>query len=237
MIFLHGDGESLLQVDPAAHRKSLVNTLQIYNTQRLIDYILSLPNVDLNRVGITGASGGGSQTMLTTAIDKRITISIPVVMMSSYHSGGCPCESGMGFHLCGGGTNNVEIAAMAAPRPQLVISDGKDWTKDVPELEFPFLKRVYDFYPGSTVQNHHLGMEGHDYGYSKRQAMYAFVAKHFKLNVDALKDKEGNIMEQAVTIEKDEAMKVFGADGKGLPAQALMGWPRIEALINSYFSK
>ena len=204
---------------------------------RLIDYVLSMPMVDVNRVGITGASGGGSQTMLTAAIDKRITISIPVVMMSSYHSGGCPCESGMGFHLCGGGTNNVEIAAMAAPRPQLVISDGKDWTKDVPELEFPFLKRVYDFYPGATVQNHHLGMEGHDYGYSKRQAMYAFVAAHFKLNVDALKNKEGNIMEEAVTIEKDEAMKVFGVDGKGLPAQALMGWTHIEALINSYLSK
>ncbi len=231
------DGESLLQVDPAAHRKSLVNTLQIYNTQRLIDYVLSLPMVDARRVGITGASGGGSQTMLTAAIDKRITISIPVVMMSSYHSGGCPCESGMGFHLCGGGTNNVEIAAMAAPRPQLVISDGKDWTKDVPELEFPFLKRVYGFYPGATVQNHHLAMEGHDYGPSKRQAMYAFVARHFTLNVDALKDKQGNIMEQAVTLEKDEAMKVFGADGKGLPAQALMGWTRIEALINSYLSK
>jgi hypothetical protein len=44
-------------------------------------------------------------------------------------------------------------------------------------------------------------------------------------------------MEQPVTLEKDEAMKVFGADGKGLPAQALMGWTRIEALINSYLSK
>lgn len=231
------EGESVLQVDAASHRKSLVNTLQIYNTQRLMDHVLSMPMVDANRVGITGASGGGSQTMLTAAIDPRITISIPVVMMSSYHSGGCPCESGMGIHLCGGGTNNVEIAAMAAPRPQLVISDGKDWTKDVPELEFPFLKRVYDFYPGAMVQNHHLAMEGHDYGPSKRQAMYAFVAKHFDLNTDALKDKEGKIMEQAVVIEKDEVMKAFGADGKQIPVHALIGWQRIEAMIKSYLSK
>jgi hypothetical protein len=76
------DGESLLQVNPAAHRKSLVNTLQIYNTQRLIDYVLSLPMVDTNRIGITGASGGGSQTMLTTAIatNEGIRKTIPFAL-------------------------------------------------------------------------------------------------------------------------------------------------------------
>ena len=63
------------------------------------------------------------------------------------------------------------------------------------------------------------------------------MARHFKLDVDAMKDKDGKIMEQPVTLEKDEAMKVFGVDGKGLPPQALMGWERIEALINSYLSK
>ncbi len=231
------EGESVLQVAPTAHRKSLVQTLQAYNTLRLIDHVLTFPEVDPERVGITGASGGGSQTMLITAIEKRIAVSVPVVMMSSYHSGGCPCESGMGIHFCGNGTNNVELAAMAAPRPQLVISDGKDWTKDVPELEFPYLKRIYGFYPGADVQNHHLADEGHDYGTSKRQAMYAFLARHFKLEVQHLKKANGTIDETGVVIEKDETMKAFGADGKQLPVHALLGWQKIEDMMRAFLFK
>lgn len=231
------EGESILQVAPSAHRKSLVQALQIHNTLRLIDHVLTFPEVDIERVGMTGASGGGSQTMLVAAIDKRIAVSVPVVMMSSYHSGGCPCESGMGIHLCGSGTNNVELAAMAAPRPQLVISDGKDWTRDVPELEFPYLKRIYGFYPGAEVQNHHLATEGHDYGPSKRQAMYAFLVKHFKLNVDHLKHADGAISEADVVIEKDETMKAFGSDGKQLPVQSMIGWQKIEDMMKSYLFK
>ena len=122
-------GESLLQFKSADHRKAIAQSIQALNAIRILDYLLSLKNADPDRVAITGGSGGGSHTMLVTAIDDRITLSVPVVMLSSYHSGGCPCESGMGVHLCGNGTNNVEIAGIAAPRPQLIISDGKDWTQ------------------------------------------------------------------------------------------------------------
>ncbi|HEU5366351.1 MAG TPA: TIM barrel protein [Hanamia sp.] len=226
------DGESLLQVTPADHRRALVESLQALNATRILDFLLSLKEVDSNRVGITGASGGGSHTMAMTAIDSRIKLSVPVVMMSSYHSGGCPCESGMGIHLCGGGTNNVEIAAMAAPRPQLIISDGKDWTQHVPEMGFPFVDRVYGFYgKKDNVKNVHLGNEGHDYGFSKRKAMYEFVAEHFGLNINAVKDKEGNITESDVTIEKAPAMYVFGDKGERLPANAVKGFENISKIF------
>src|SRR5437762_8113849 len=102
------DGESRLQVKPEDHRRSLVQSIQALSAVRILDFLLALKDADVNRIGITGASGGGSQTMLMTAIDDRIKLSVPVVMLSSYHSGGCPCESGMGIHLCGKGTNNVE---------------------------------------------------------------------------------------------------------------------------------
>jgi sugar phosphate isomerase/epimerase len=223
------DGESLLQVEPKDHRRALVQSIQALNATRILDYLLSLKQVDSNRVAITGASGGGSQTMLMTAIDDRIKLSVPVVMMSSYHSGGCPCESGMGIHLCAGGTNNVEIAAMAVPRPQLIISDGKDWTQQVPEVGFPFLQNVYGFYGKSdVVKNVHLAKEGHDYGFSKRKAMYEFVAQQFGLNLDALKDKNGNIDESKITIEPEKAMYVFGDNGERLPANAIHGFENLQ---------
>jgi hypothetical protein len=228
------EGESILQVDPKDHRRSLVQSIQVLNTERILDFLLSLKEVDPRRVAITGASGGGSQTMLMTALDQRITLSVPVAMLSSYHSGGCPCESGMGVHLCGGGTNNVEIASMAAPRPQLVISDGKDWTQHVPENEFPFLKRIYGFYnrPG-LVQNVHLAAEGHDYGISKRKAMYAFIAQQFSLSTSDVKNKNGDFDETGVIIEKDNALKTFGANGELLPKNAIKGFDSIKRIFET----
>ncbi len=226
-------GDSALQFKSSDHRKSLAMTVQALNSIRILDWLLSFKNADPNRVAITGGSGGGSQTMLITALDNRIKLSVPVVMMSSYHSGGCPCESGMGVHLCGNGTNNVEIAAMAAPRPQLVISDGKDWTQQVPQVEFPYLKKVYDFYgKGSEVENVHLPKEGHDYGLSKRLAMYDFIARHFHLDIRKVQDKNGKIDESAVPIEKYPAMYVFGEKGEKLPASAVRDFGQLEKMFD-----
>ena len=66
--------------------------------------------------------------------------------LASHFDGGCPCESGMSIQLSAGGTCNAELAATFAPRPQLIVSDGGDWTASVPTLEFPYLQRIYGFY-------------------------------------------------------------------------------------------
>jgi hypothetical protein len=228
------EGESILQIDPKDHRRSLVQSIQVLNTERIIDYLLSLKDVDPTRVAITGASGGGSQTMLMTALDDRIKLSVPVAMMSSYHSGGCPCESGMGVHLCGGGTNNAEIGSMAAPRPMLVVSDGGDWTQHVPENEFPFVQRIYGFYgKKDLVENAHLAKEGHDYGFSKRKAMYAFVAKQFGLDAGKIKNTNGDFDESSITIENENALKVFGDKGEKLPANAVKGFDNVTKVFES----
>jgi hypothetical protein len=230
-------GESVLQVGDSSHEKSFVQPLQVHNAELLFDYILSLKEADTSRVAITGASGGGSQSMLMTALDDRIKLSVPVVMMSSWFAGGCPCESGMGIHLCAGGTNNVEIASMAAPRPQLVISDGQDWTRFVPVNDMPFLKRIYGLFgSGPAVESVFLEQEGHDYGSSKRQPMYAFINEHFHLDTRAIRKEDGHYDESGVVIEPDDLMKAFGPGGKGLPSHAVMGWTSIEAMVRGYMN-
>lgn len=226
-------GESALQVDPKTHRKSLANTIQALNSIRLLDYLLSLNYADASRVGITGGSGGGSHTILISAIDDRFDVSVPTVMMSSIHYGGCPCESGNPIHLCGGGTNNVELAGLFAPKPQLIISDGGDWTANVPTLEFPYLKRIYNFYGEGLVENVHFEKEGHNYGPSKRKAMYEFMAEKFALDISKILDKNGEMNEANIAVEEKNAMKVFGDNGEKMPANAIKNFEELEKVFKT----
>ncbi len=215
-------GESQLQFPATTHRNSIASTIQVLSGMRLLDYAATLKYADMTRVGVTGGSGGGSHTMFLAALDDRITVSVPVVMVSAHFSGGCPCESGRGIHLCGDGTNNAEIAAMAAPKPQLIISDGGDWTHTVPQLEFPFIQRTYGFYNKiKLVENAHFAKEGHDYGTSKRLAMYPFMAKYLRLDIEKITNKLGQIDESKSVVEPYSHLFVFGEHGEKLPKNAI----------------
>lgn len=215
-------GESLLQFPEETHRNSIASTVQVLSGIRLLDYLATIKNADVSRVGVTGGSGGGSHTMFLAALDDRITVSAPVVMVSSHFSGGCPCESGRGIHLCGNGTNNAEISAMMAPKPQLIVSDGKDWTLAVPELEFPFIQRTYELYgKKSLVENAHFAKEGHDFGISKRIALYPFMAKYLGLDLNKVKNEKGEIDESTCVIEPYDKLYVFGNKAENMPKNAI----------------
>src|SRR6266436_4382945 len=148
--------------------------LQLWNSIRALDFLESLADVDAAKIAMTGASGGGSQTFMLTAVDDRVRYSAPVNMVSAYMQGGDPCEEAPGLRT---DTFNVEIAAMAAPRPMLMVSCTGDWTKHTPEEEYPAVRSIYQLYGHETsVANVHVNAK-HNYNAESREAVYRFLGK------------------------------------------------------------
>ena len=201
---LYGWGESEKEVGEAAHHTSRAHVYQAACGYILLDWMLkNRKDIDTTRVGVMGGSGGGTHTVLLSLLDERVTASAPVVHLASHFDGGCPCESGKPVQLAAGGTCEAELAAVMAPKPMLIVSDGGDWTSSVPTLEFPYLQRIYGFYGAQDkVRNVHLPNERHDFRENKRQAVYDFFIDIFGLDRSMLDESK-------ITIEPDDALKTL----------------------------
>ncbi|MBT3378056.1 MAG: hypothetical protein HN742_39940 [Lentisphaerae bacterium] len=149
--------------------------LQLWNSIRAVDFLCSLTDVDPERIGCTGASGGGSQTWNLAAVDDRVKVVAPVCMLSSHYQGGCQCEEAPLMRL--GDLTTFDIVASLAPRPILLPSVTGDWTNLNPEYEIPRLRRVYALHgAGDRVGNVHFDA-GHNYNQATREYVYGWMLR------------------------------------------------------------
>lgn len=152
--------------------------LQTFNSIRALDFLLSLPDVDPQRIGVTGASGGGTQTFILCAVDDRPTVAFPAVMVSTAMQGGCVCENCSYLRR---GTGNIELAALFAPKP-LGMSGAHDWTKDIETKGLPELKATYRLYDAEDrVMARCFPQFEHNYNQVSRELMYNWFNKHLQL--------------------------------------------------------
>jgi dienelactone hydrolase len=160
-----------------AHLQSVMG-LQTWNAVRSLDFLLSLPEVDPERIAMTGASGGGTQTMLLAAVDPRVKLSFPAVMVSTAMQGGCTCENASLLRV---GTGNVEFAGLFAPKP-LGMTTANDWTKEMATKGFPELKQLYSLLGAPENVMLHRGEHfPHNYNAVSRTAFFTWLNRHFKL--------------------------------------------------------
>ena len=209
----YNDSDQLVHREIGGRREALWGigalSLQLWNSIRVVDFLAALADVDAERIGCTGASGGGTQTFLLMAVDERIKVAAPVNMVSAFMQGGCRCENQGHLRL---DINNVEIASCMAPRPLLLVSCSGDWTANTPEVEFPAVRAIYGLY-GAQNKVREVQIDApHNYNQPSREAVYAFFKRH-------LLGGRGRVAEQAFAVEQDEDLLVFSRREK--PAHAL----------------
>lgn len=174
-----------------------VQGIYAWDLMRGLDYLETRPECDTTRVGITGSSGGGTATLYTFALDKRIKCAVPVCSVASFETattGGCLCNHVPGAMNLG---DRSDILAMRAPDPILIIGAtvDEDFPADATQRTYDKLKRTFKENVRLTI------VEGqHDYSRRMRESMVAFFrevlmgdAPHsFKAEVRPLTDSWTN---------------------------------------------
>jgi dienelactone hydrolase len=165
--------------DGELHLQSFMG-LQTWNSIRALDFLTGLPDVDARRIGVTGASGGGTQTFMLCAVDDRPAVAFPAVMVSTAMQGGCICENCSYLRQ---GTGNVELAGLFAPKP-LAMTGAHDWTIDIERKGLPELKALYRLYGAEDrVLARCFPQFGHNYNQVSREVMYNWFNKHLHLGL------------------------------------------------------
>ena len=185
--------------------------LQTWNSVRSIDFLLELPDVDSKRIGVTGASGGGTQSMIVAAIDDRITAAMPCVMVSTSMQGGCTCENAPLMRI---GQGNIDIAAAIAPRP-LGLTAADDWTKELETKGYPDLQKLYAMLGHkdrlTAVFHSHFP---HNYNHVNRTVMYGFFNQHFGLGLkEPVLERDFEVLsKERLTVWDDQHPAPSGSD-------------------------
>ena len=181
--------------------------MQAYDNQRAVDYLLSRPEVD-GKLGITGASGGGNQSMNGGALDDRFQAVVPVCSVGSYQAylkaACCVCEvlpNALTY------TDEGDVLGLVAPRALMVINASKDGIQFSPaeaERSVTRARKIYETL-GTPEKFKHVVIEsGHDYNQPMRELMYGWMTWHLKGI-----GKGEPIPEPAVKLETPEDLAIY----------------------------
>src|SRR5262249_51284988 len=175
---------------------------------RAVDYLCSRPEVDGERLGVTGASGGGNQTMYAGSLDERFRAVVPVCSVGTYqaylHAACCVCEVLPGALRF---AEEGDVLALVAPRALLVVNATRDaYQFSVGEAAKSVARARHVFgLLGANEKLHHAVFEsGHDYNQPMREAMYGWMTRWLKDEGDGKP-----VAEPKREIEKPGALRCY----------------------------
>jgi len=160
--------------------------LQTWNSIRIVDWLTSRPDCDTTRIGVTGASGGGTQTFILAALDERVSAAFPAVMVSTAMQGGCTCENASYLRV---NTGNIEIAALIAPRP-IAMSGADDWTVEIETKGLPELQKHYAMLGVPDNVHAKYFKYPHNYNQHSRMMMYNFFNRTLNLSFEEIVERD-----------------------------------------------
>ncbi len=198
-------------------------SMQLWSSIRAVDFVSELPGVDTERIGCTGASGGGTQTFALYSVDPRIAVAAPVNMISSSMQGGCLCENAPIIRL---ENSNMEIGALMAPKPLLMISATGDWTRETLRVEYPAIREIYGLFGAEDHVEAVQFKANHNYNRDSREAMYRFFGKWLLPGRDW-----SGFAEPAFTVEEEKNLRVFP------DKDAVKDYPSKEKVIESVIAE
>lgn len=203
--------------------------VECWNGMRALDYLVSRPDIDAERLAVTGISGGGAATFWIAAADERVKVCVPVSGMSDLESyvvdkvcnGHCDCM----FLYNTARWEWSTIAALIAPRPMLFENSGYDPIFPMPANErlrgrLAGLYRWYEKKPGDLFD---IGVTpgGHNDNVELRLMAYRWINRH-------LKGDNAEVSEPALPPIAGKELRVFPEE-TDLPAD------RINATIDETF--
>ena len=182
--------------------------LQVYENQRAVDYLLTRPEVDGARLGITGASGGGNQTMYAGAWDERFKAAVPVCSVGNYQAylgaACCMCEVVPGALEF---TEEWGVLSLTAPRALMVINATRDafqFSVGEAKKSLAFIEPVYQLHSRPESVRHTIFESPHAYNQPMREAMYGWMTWHLKGEGDG-----SPIPEPEIPTEDPETLRCF----------------------------
>lgn len=192
--------------------------VECWNAMRAIDYLISRPEVDADRIGATGISGGGIGTFWIAAADDRVKIAAPVSGMGdlTFYAG----EDGISRHCdCfflynRARWNWTTICSLVCPRPLLFVNSDNDvyFPMGNNERIIARLERLYSLFGASDMVDAVISVGGHGYRTDIRRAVFEFFNRHLKGDARRVTDDDAGLRPDGGPRIELKALRVFPED-------------------------